>query len=331
MTLYTTYGNGGNADFGPGITYSIIDSNGFNHAPGTPITALSWSNASGSGVATVTAANNFQVGNLVDIEGAGGYNGLFTILTANATSFTYALANNPGAVTINPGTTFAISFDTVNTVAFEGTGGGFSGNETTRGVALAPQAQTAVLVDNGPNPATSAQAITLTVTVASPGSINTPTGTVTLEDASNGNAVVPTTGGTLSNGTAALTIAAGALSGGTHNLFVVYNGDVYHQAENSNQVSQVVNQVTTTTLVDNGPNPSASGQAVSFVVTVSPTVADGESVSLEDASNANAVVGTGTLSGGTATISVSGLSVGSHNIFAVYASDADTSAASRAR
>ena len=42
VTLYTTYGNGGNGDFGPGIVYQIIDSNGFNNAPGTPVTGASW-------------------------------------------------------------------------------------------------------------------------------------------------------------------------------------------------------------------------------------------------------------------------------------------------
>ena len=34
VTLYATYGNGGNADFGPGITYQFTDANGFNNAPG---------------------------------------------------------------------------------------------------------------------------------------------------------------------------------------------------------------------------------------------------------------------------------------------------------
>jgi hypothetical protein len=68
-------------------------------------------------------------------------------------------------------------------------GGSFVGSETFRGVAFTPQAQTTTLVDNGPNPANGSQAITLTVTVASPGSINVPNGgAVTLEDASNGHA-----------------------------------------------------------------------------------------------------------------------------------------------
>ena len=88
---------------------------------------------------------------------------------------------------------------------------------------------------------------------------------------------------------------------------------------------------TTTTLTDNGPNPSTVGQAVSFVVTVTPTVPDGETVTLEDASNGNAVVGTGTLTGGTVTISVSTLTAGTHNLFAVYGGDANYAASQSAQ
>jgi subtilase family serine protease len=80
---------------------------------------------------------------------------------------------------------------------------------------------------------------------------------------------------------------------------------------------------TTSTLTINGPNPSTAGQSVNFTVTVSPTVPDGESVSLVDASNGNAIVGTGTLTSGSATISVSSLSVGTHDLFAFYGGDAN--------
>ena len=47
----------------------------------------------------------------------------------------------------------------------------------------------------------------------------------------------------------------------------------------------------------------------------------GETVSIEDASNGDAVVATPTLTNGTATFSISSLSVGSHNLFAVYTTD----------
>ena len=78
---------------------------------------------------------------------------------------------------------------------------------------------------------------------------------------------------------------------------------------------------TTTTLTNNGPNPSLDGQSVSFAVAVSPAVPNGETVSLEDASNGNAIIGTGTLSNGSATITVSSLAVGVHNLIAVYGGD----------
>jgi hypothetical protein len=93
-------------------------------------------------------------------------------------------------------------------------------------------------------------------------------------------------------------------------------------------VNRVVNDLvtTTTTLSDLGPNPSTAGQTVSFTITVSPAIPNGESVSLEDASNGNAVVGTGSLNNGLATVTVSNLSVGTHNLVAVYPGDANNAA-----
>jgi adhesin/invasin len=75
-------------------------------------------------------------------------------------------------------------------------------------------------------------------------------------------------------------------------------------------------------LNDNGPNPASAGQAVSFTVNVTGGAADGETVNLEDASNGNAIVGSGTLAGGSAPISVSNLPAGAHSLFAVYPGDA---------
>ena len=62
------------------------------------ITAASWA----GGIATITGGNAFtagQVVNVYNITGSispTGYNGTFTILTATATNFTYALPTNPG-------------------------------------------------------------------------------------------------------------------------------------------------------------------------------------------------------------------------------------------
>jgi hypothetical protein len=84
--------------------------------------------------------------------------------------------------------------------------------------------------------------------------------------------------------------------------------------------------LTTTTLVDNGPNPSTVGQSVSFTATVSSSNGsmpiDGETVYIEDASNANAVVASPTLTNGSVTFTISDLTIGTHNLFAVYNGDA---------
>ena len=253
------------------------------------------------------------------------------------------------------------------------------------------------LIDYGPIPSTAAQAINLTVTVSG----DVPDGEiVNIEDASNGNAVVPTTGNTLAGGSATLTIAPGALSVGTHDLFAVYGGDGTFGASQSPILSQAVNSVaitimtqptdqtvdagstatftaaasgdptpavqwqqssnggstwddiggatsttlsladvsltqngdeyqavftnsfgsvttnaatlnvtlvtTTTGLVDHGPNPSTTAQAISLTVTVSGGVPDGEVVTIEDASNGNAVVPTtgDTLGAGSASLTI---------------------------
>jgi hypothetical protein len=79
---------------------------------------------------------------------------------------------------------------------------------------------------------------------------------------------------------------------------------------------------TTTTLTDNGPNPSNFGDTVSFTATVSGgSVITGETVFIEDADNANAVVASPTLSSGAVTFTISNLGVGTHHLFAVYNGD----------
>jgi hypothetical protein len=271
VTLYSTYGNGGNGDFGPGLTYGVLDSNGFTKSPGVPITAASWSSASG-GTVTVTANNNFAAGNTVDVEGITptGYNGLYTIVSANATSFTYALASNPGTATVTGAV--ATSVNTVNSVAFEGPGGGFLGSETTRGVAFAPQLTsvptTTTLTDNGPNPSAVNQPVGFTVTVSG-GTASLNGEAVSIEDASNGNAVVGTGTLTFSAGTATATITISSLSVGAHNLFAVYAGDPNNQASQSSPpVTQTVND----TLIVLSTLQTPSGVVITFNRPVDPSV-----------------------------------------------------------
>src|SRR5207302_885487 len=70
-------------------------------------------------------------------------------------------------------------------------------------------------------------------------------------------------------------------------------------------------------------NPSALGQAVTFTATVKPvsgTVTPTGTVTFQDGA---ATLGTGMLSGGTATFTTSGLGTGAHSITAIYGGDAN--------
>ena len=74
----------------------------------------------------------------------------------------------------------------------------------------------------------------------------------------------------------------------------------------------------TMTTLTSSLNPSTYGQAVTFTAVVTPAPPDGEIVTFRQGGN---VMGTGALSGGSATVTTSTLAVGTDTIKAVYAGD----------
>lgn len=69
--------------------------------PAYATTAIAW--ASGYVTVTTGSAHGYAVGNVVTVAGAtpAGYNGTFTVVSVpSTTTFTYALAANPGAATV---------------------------------------------------------------------------------------------------------------------------------------------------------------------------------------------------------------------------------------
>ncbi len=91
---------------------------------------------------------------------------------------------------------------------------------------------------------------------------------------------------------------------------------VYGNAFAAQQVRFSIVTKTTTTL-SSSPNPSTDGQAVTFTAVVG-AAPDGETVSFM---KGKTVLGTGTLSGGSASFTTSTLKVGTNAIKAVYAGD----------
>ncbi len=117
-----------------------------------------------------------------------------------------------------------------------------------------------------------------------------------------------------------------ALPAGSDTITAVYSGGVGFAGSQGTDAIQVNSAATTTTLIDNGPNPSAFGGAVSFSGTVSPSVPDGDTVTLEDSSTSGGpytVLDTTTTAGSAFSFSESGLPVGTSYLVAVYGGDGD--------
>ena len=134
------------------------------------------------------------------------------------------------------------------------------------------QAPTTTSLGTSPNPSTVGQRVTFTATVpsASAGAA-VPTGFVTFL-ADNGQtftAIVALP----SNGIAQLPISG--LTPGTHSVTASYGGDGNYLASVSTAVTQVVNQISTTTSLKAVPTSSTFGQAVALTATVSPSTATG--------------------------------------------------------
>jgi hypothetical protein len=168
-----------------------------------------------------------------------------------------------------------------------------------------------------PNPSVYGGSVTLTATV----SPATATGTVTFS--ANG---APVGSAILANGQAQVQVTT--LQVGTNSLTAAYSGD----ANDIGSVSPLVTQTVTPAMAPSSitlassANPSSYGQSVTFSVTVTPSTATGTVQFLDGATE----LGTATIAGGGASLSISSLPVGAHSITAVYSGDANDLASTSA-
>jgi hypothetical protein len=189
----------------------------------------------------------------------------------------------------------------------------FTGSTSNTLSQVVTKAVTTTMLLSSMNPSVAEKSVTFTATVSSLAA--TRTGTVQFL---NGTALLATL--TLKSGTAKYTTSH--LPPGTETITAVYSGD----ANNSGSVSAFVNQLVhapTTTTLSSSSDSSAYGQAVIFTAAVTSSIGappDGETVSFKQGST---VLGTGILSGGIASISISTLGVGDKAITAVYGGDAN--------
>ena len=176
------------------------------------------------------------------------------------------------------------------------------------------KATTTTTLVSSRNPSSFGQAVTFTVTVA-PQFSGTPTGKVTFLNGTTILAKKSLSGGTVGFATSKLPL-------GSNSITAVYGGDPNFAGSTSAPVDQLVLAATTTTL-SSSPNPSKYGQAVVFTATVTSKIGappDGESVTFKKGTK---VLGTGSLSGGSASFTTSTLKVGTTAVKAVYGGDSN--------
>ena len=242
-------------------------------------------------------------------------------LPANLLSF--ALANGPGGAVpagaaITPAGVFTwtpteaqgpgtFTFDVVVT------DGALSDRETiTVSVANILDPSVAVVSSNV-NPSVFGQAVVITTSVSPPtGDLRVPTGTVQLRD---GGTLLDSK--TLVNGQISFTLSN--LSVAAHPLTATYLGDTEFEGSTSSILGQNVTRSETGSALASSANPSAFGQAVNFTATV---VAASPGAGIPSGSIdflVNGVpAGTATLVNGTASLAISGLPVGSHDVTLQY-------------
>ena len=181
--------------------------------------------------------------------------------------------------------------------------------------------ETQTLLSSSPNPSVCGDKVTLTAIVRTPndsgngivakGGFHTLlTGTVTFYDGAT-----PLGSATVVDSTAILSVTT--LAPGSHVLTAVFAGDACLESSTSDPVKQDVLTQPGTIVVTSDVNPVKGGGKVNLSATITPAPAGGLVTFYDGAT----VLGQAAPVNGVATLSVTTLSVGPHNITAVYTGD----------
>jgi YVTN family beta-propeller protein len=177
-------------------------------------------------------------------------------------------------------------------------------------------AATSTVITSSLNPSTYGQPVTLSASVTS--TAGSPTGIVTFYDGATALGTATLNG----SGQALLTTAV--FSAGTNSLSAAYGGDSNFATSTSGALGQTVSKATTLTVLTGTPNPSSAGQTVAFVATVSGQYGGGVTGTVTFNDGQNKVLGTASVVGGSAGLSVLTLGTGTHSVTAVYGGDGNS-------
>ncbi len=181
--------------------------------------------------------------------------------------------------------------------------------ESVKSISFTISSLTTTALTSSLNPSKYGESVTLKATVT-PALGGTATGTVTFYQLSK---LVGT--GTLSGNVATLTVTG--LDVGTNHFTATYGGSTNYLTSTSTVLAQVVDQASTSTTLTSSLNPSKYGESVTLKATVTPAHG-GTATGTVTFYQLSKVVGTGTLSGNVATLTVTGLGVGTNHFTATY-------------
>ena len=186
-----------------------------------------------------------------------------------------------------------------------------------------------VTLTSSQNPTAANTPLTFTATVTAPGSTTQPTGSVEFD---NGSGAMGTAN--IVNGIAQITVAFA--NAGTWSISALYSGDAKYPPARSTTLSETVNATPTTTTLAASPASATYGQPVQMTATVAPAAATGTvnfldlNVTIGGVYYSSVSLGTATLSGGAAVLTLSNLSAGAHTIKASYLGDANNASSTSA-
>jgi hypothetical protein len=173
---------------------------------------------------------------------------------------------------------------------------------------------TATTLMSSLNPSIYGQKVTWSATVTTSGAVP-PTGKVKFTWG------IYTLGTVTLNSSGVATLSKSNPNADTYPLTVVYSGDANNLSSTSPVLNQVVSQATSSAKLASSPNPSTSGQAVTFTAAItSPTVKPTGPVTF---SVGKTVLGTAQLSNGKSMFTTSTLAVGSTTVTATYGGDSN--------
>jgi sugar lactone lactonase YvrE len=179
----------------------------------------------------------------------------------------------------------------------------------------ANKASTTTALTSSPPSAFVGQIVTYTATVSTlyPGGV---TGSVSFKSGA------VSLGSALVDGSGQAAITTFYTAPGSYSITAKYAGDTNNKASTSAVLKENVTKYTTSTSVVSDQNPSSVGQMVTFTATVTPGSGGPTPTGSITFKSGGSALGTVSLTGGVANLPTSTLTVGAHNITAVYSGDA---------